>query len=234
MQKSAIWVRAGGVLIAAAALAATCAQAQDWHGRPRGGGRAPEHEHADARFPRNHYYPNRGAFVGAVPGRPVVFDRPGGRFYYSGGIWYRAYGPRFVVVGAPIGLFVPVLPPFYTTMWFGGVPYYYADDTYYVWSGAQNGYEVVDPPGDPGVASTEAPQPPPPQGDDLYIYPQNGQSAEQQATDKYECHKWASSQTGFDPTQAGGGVSPDQLGSRRSDYQRAMRACLQGRGYSAR
>ena len=59
-------------------------------------------------------------------------------------------------------------------------------------------------------------------------------SREQQASDQYDCHKWSSSQTGFDPTQAGGGVSPDQLGARRADYQRAMIACLQGRGYSAR
>jgi hypothetical protein len=139
-----------------------------------------------------------------------------------------------VVVGAPIGLFVPVLPPYYTTVWVGGVPYYYADDTYYAWDPSQNGYQVVAPPDDSGAASTDAPQPPPPQGDQMYIYPQNGQSAEQQASDKYECHKWASSQSGFDPTQPGGGVPPDQLGGRRADYQRAMIACLEGRGYSAR
>jgi hypothetical protein len=128
-----------------------------------------------------------------------------------------------------------VLPPYYATVWFGGVPYYYADDTYYMWDPSQNGYEVVAPPGDAdAAASTEAPQPPPPQGDQMYIYPQNGQSAEQQASDKYECHKWASSQSGFDPTQPGGAVPPDQLGARRADYRRAMIACLEGRGYSAR
>jgi hypothetical protein len=233
MKHTARGRRICAALIVAAALGATGAQAQDWHGGGRAprGGRAPEH--MDGRFAHNRYYPDRGSFVAGVPGRPVVFDRPGGRFYYSGGIWYRGYGPRFVVVGAPVGLFVPVLPPFYTTVWFGGVPYYYANDTYYMWSAAQNGYEVVDPPGDPGGASAQAPQPPP-QGDDLYIYPQNNQSPEQQASDKYECHKWAASQTGFDPTQSGGGVPPDQLAGKRSDYQRAMRACLEGRGYSAR
>ncbi|HET7757330.1 MAG TPA: DUF6515 family protein [Steroidobacteraceae bacterium] len=221
------------MLIAAAALGgAGGLAAQEMHGRGHERGRAPEH--FDARFRHDHYYPDRGAFVAGVPGRPFIYERPGGRYYYSGGIWYAPRGPDFVVIGAPVGVFVPVLPPFYTTVWFGGVPYYYANDTYYVWSSAQSGYEVVDPPGDAQMASTEAPQPPPPQGDDLYIYPRSGQSAEQQATDKYECHKWASSQTGFDPTQAGGGVAPEQLGARRSDYQRAMRACLQGRGYSAR
>jgi len=234
MKKSAWWLGVCGVLLAGALVTAAGAQERDRGYRP--GGRPPEH--MDARFAHNHYYPNRGAYVAALPGRPYAFDRPGGRFFYSGGVWYAPYGPRFVVVGAPLGVFVPVLPPFYTTVWFGGVPYYYANDTYYVWSQAQNGYEVVAPPGDPNdpnaAAATAPPQPPPPQGDNLYIYPQQGQSAEQQSSDQYECHKWSASQTGFDPTQPSGGVSPDQLAARRADYQRAMIACLQGRGYSAR
>jgi len=231
MKNTAMWVRVCGAVIVTLALATASAQAQN---RDRGGfhgGRAPEH--MDGRYAHNRYYPDRGSYIRGLPGHPYVFDRPGGRFYYSGGVWYRPYGASFVVVGAPIGLFVPVLPPFYTTMWFGGVPYYYANDTYYVWSQANNGYEVVDPPTDPN-ASPDAPQPPPPQGDNLFIYPQQGQSAEQQSQDQYECHKWSASQTGFDPTQAGGGVPPDQAGARRADYQRAMTACLQGRGYSAR
>jgi hypothetical protein len=207
----------------ALAVSATTVRA-DEPGR-HGGARA---EHLDARFSHNHYYPGRGGFVREVPGRPFSVERAGGRFFYSGGVWYAPRGPRFVVVGAPIGVFVPVLPPFYTTVWFGGLPYYYANDTYYAWHDAQSGYEVVDPPNEQG-ASTE-----PPPSDDLFIYPQNGQPADQQASDKYECHKWASSQTGFDPTQSAGGVPPEQAGGKRTDYQRAMRACLEGRGYSVR
>jgi hypothetical protein len=234
MKQAAMWVRVCGVLLAAATVSVASAQTQDRGYRP--GGRAPEH--MDARFSHNHYYPNRGAYVAGLPGRPYAFDRPGGRFFYSGGVWYAPYGPRFVVVGAPLGVFVPVLPPFYNTIWFGGVPYYYANDTYYVWSQGQGGYEVVAPPaeaGDPNDpnAASSAP-PPPPQGDNLYIYPQQGQSAEQQSSDQYDCHKWSASQSGFDPTQPSGGVPPDQIGARRADYQRAMIACLQGRGYSAR
>jgi hypothetical protein len=228
-----MWVRTSGAVIVMLALAVASAQAQD-RDRDRGGfrgGRAPEH--MDGRYAHNRYYPDRGAYVRALPGRPYVFDRPGGRFYYSGGVWYRGYGPSFVVVAPPVGLFVPVLPPYYTMVWVGGAPYYYANDSYYVWSQAQNGYEVVDPPGDPSAAP-DPQQVPPPQGDNLFIYPQQGQSSEQQSRDQYECHKWSSSQTGFDPTQAGGGVPPDQLYARRVDYQRAMIACLQGRGYSAR
>jgi hypothetical protein len=36
-------------------------------------------------------------------------------------------------------------------------------------------------------------------GTELYIYPQKGQSAEQQDKDKYECYGWAKGQSGFDP-----------------------------------
>lgn len=61
-----------------------------------------------------------------------------------------------------------------------------------------------------------------------------GQSQEQLAKDRYECHRWATSQTGFDPTQPGGGVSPSANPSRRRDYARAMTACLQARGYAVR
>ena len=35
-----------------------------------------------------------------------------------------------------------------------------------------------------------------------YVYPQKGQSAEQQKKDEYDCHGWAVKQTGFDPTAA--------------------------------
>jgi hypothetical protein len=36
----------------------------------------------------------------------------------------------------------------------------------------------------------------------LYIYPQRGQSPDQQARDRADCHVWAVQQTGFDPTVA--------------------------------
>jgi hypothetical protein len=34
-----------------------------------------------------------------------------------------------------------------------------------------------------------------------YVYPQKGQSADQQKKDEYDCHGWAVKQTGFDPTK---------------------------------
>ena len=129
-------------------------------------------------------------------------------------------------------MFIPVLPPYYTTVWVGGAPYYYANDTYYSWQPQQNSYEVVAPPADGQDVSTDVP--PPPVSDDLFVYPQNGQNDQQQSTDRYECHQWASSQTNFDPTQAGGASAPGQPAGNPDDYQRAMKACLEGRGYSVR
>src|SRR3981081_712414 len=41
---------------------------------------------------------------------------------------------------------------------------------------------------------------PPPQR--VFVYPANGQSAEQTERDRYECHLWAVQQTGVDPSRA--------------------------------
>jgi hypothetical protein len=128
---------------------------------------------------------------------------------------------------------VPVLPPYYTTVWVAGMPYYYANDSYYVWRESGQEYEVVDAP-DEAAVSTQAPPPAPSQNGDVYIYPKNGQSEDVQSRDKYECHKWAQNESGFDPTQANGGVPPEQANDKRAAYQRAMTACLEGRGYSVK
>lgn len=37
-------------------------------------------------------------------------------------------------------------------------------------------------------------------GQQMFIYPDRGQTPEQQSRDRYECHVWAVQQTGFDPT----------------------------------
>src|SRR5665213_416728 len=112
----------------------------DPHDRDRHDGPRPGYDHLDARFNHNHYYPSRGYAVHDLPRDRIVVNGPRGRYFYSGGIWYSG-GPRgFVVVGAPLGLFVPVLPPYYTTVWAGGAPYYYSNDSYYEWNTDQNQY----------------------------------------------------------------------------------------------
>jgi len=62
------------------------------------------------------------------------------------------------------------------------------------------------------------------------IQPRNGQSADQEASDRYECYRFAVAQTGFDPLAANGGSAPTDVV--RHEYSRAQAACLQGRGYS--
>jgi hypothetical protein len=125
---------------------------------------------------------------------------------------------------------VSTLPPFYTTVWIGGVPYYYANDVYYRWAPEQNGYEIVDSP----QGADQPGSPPQTAAEDFYIYPRNGQSPEQQSADRYECHSWAKSQTGFDPTKLNGGLPQGDTAAKREQYRRAMTACLEARGYSVK
>jgi hypothetical protein len=127
-----------------------------------------------------------------------------------------------------------VLPLAYATYWYAGTPYYYANDVYYTYNPDYEGYVATDPPpvAESGSA-TDGTVPPagaaaaPAYGDggaaagQIFMYPKNGQSAEQQATDKAECQQWAQQQAG-------------QVAQNGSDYQRAMTACVEGRGYSAR
>jgi hypothetical protein len=239
-------VLASSLLAVVCALSMGVAQADPPHdrdhreGRPGPGfdRRPAGWDHMDGRFNHNHYYPSRGFYVHDLPRDRIIVGGPrGGRYWYSGGVWYSNGPSGFVVIGAPVGVFVPVLPPYYTTVWVGGAPYYYANDTYYTWRDSNQQYEVVDPPGDPNdpnAASTDAPPPPPSPTGDVFVYPKNGQSDETQSRDKYECHKWAQGESGFDPTQPNGGVSPGDANSRRAAYQRAMGACLEGRGYSVK
>lgn len=64
------------------------------------------------------------------------------------------------------------------------------------------------------------------------IQPHKGQSADQQAIDRYECYRFAVAQTGFDPLALNSGASPADIARRNSDYARAQAACLEGRGYT--
>jgi hypothetical protein len=68
------------------------------------------------------------------------------------------------------------------------------------------------------------------------VYPRNAQNAQQQASDEYECHRWAVTQTGFDPTAAAVGQAPARAATSSpvADYDRARAACLEGRGYTVR
>jgi hypothetical protein len=205
---------------------------------PNGPRRAPAPQHknfVDSRYNHNRSYPARGQSVRALPRdhRAVIHDHS--RYYSSHGVWYRHNRGQYVVVAPPIGLFVPFLPFAYATIWMHGIPYYYANETYYTQT--PGGYVVVEspqgevsekPPGTEGEESEDIAD------DKMFIYPRNGQSEEQQAKDRYECHKWASEQTNYDPTKIPPEIPADQIMNARADYLRAMAACLDSHGYTAK
>lgn len=195
----------------------------------------------DTRFRHDHYYPRRGSVVNVLPPDYFSVEYAGGQFYFQGGVWFRNWGVGFVVTDPPPGILIPMLPPAYTTVWLDSMPYYYADGVYYAPAPAAPGYVVVEPP--PGIdsATTVPPPgyapaivpPPPPQGaamavetEPLFVYPRSGQSEAETLADRNDCDRWATEQTGYDP---GSGDL-----QRRSNYQRAMSACLEGRGYTVK
>ena len=184
----------------------------------------------DARFGHNRPYPAFGASYRTLPSGYYTARYHGSPYYFHGGSWYRHGGLGYVVVRPPAGLFINVLPPFYTTLWFGGVRYYYADNVYYRWDAGQNVYLVSDPPQDSNADTT----PPMDTSEESFVYPKNGQSDEQKATDRYECYRWAVDQVGFDPTKTSGGVDAADTTTKRNDYKRAEAACLDARGYSVK
>jgi len=151
----------------------------------------------------------------------------GSPYYQHAGLWYRPYGASYVVTGAPYGLFVSYLPGYYSSFWFGSTRYYYADNTYYLYEPVQHGYVVTHSPYT-SEENTGEQQQGNAQDEDLYIYPAQGQSEQQQADDRYACHRWGAQQSGYDP------IDSDYDADRRADYLRAMTACLTGRGYSVR
>ena len=199
----------------------------------------------DSRFNHDHYYPSLGYRFSALPPEHhgVLFG--GARYFFAAGIWYSFLSGAYVVVAPPIGIALPVLPPYYTTVWVGGMPYYYSNRVYYAQS--PQGYVVVPEP--VGTVTTSPPPnasvpmgnqviergpvsaPPPPRANvdntaQLFIYPRQGQTAEQQVKDRAECHDWSIKQIGGDPTSQSAGSPPN--------YGRANGACLDARGYTVR
>lgn len=185
--------------------------------------------------------PPGGYRGGGVPGGYYRGGGNPGRYYrgYNHGGWYHGYrGYRGWYGGYsgwyyggwwhPWAITIPVLPSYYRTIWVGGYPYYYADETYY--APTTNGYMTVNPP----QGEVNQVQPSTASVGRLFIYPRQGQSEQQQETDRYECNGWAVSQTGYDPTKPSTDVKAVQISQKNSDYMRAMTACLDARGYTVK
>jgi hypothetical protein len=242
----------GGVVALAASLlvAVTPALGQEHGGYHGGGGHYGGGYHGGYASPHAHY---------AVPQHWAGMRPNWGGPRAGGGAWVRPWGPRWVphgwgggywhggfwphvYLGWDFPWFLPVLPIGYATYWWGGVPYYYTGGVYYAWNPDYGSYVVTDPPPLTGGVEEGAAAPPPadaqptaPPGEgamSLFIYPKNGQSDQQTASDRYQCHQWAVGQTGYDPTNAAN--SPQAATATPENYKRAITACLDARGYSVK
>ena len=204
-------ISAVAVCVAALALASTSALARG----PGGGG------HVVVRGGGG----NGHALGGYRPGYGAGYRYNGGyRGGYRGGYGGGYYG-GWGALG--LGLFVASLPLYYSTHYWNGVPYYYADDYYYRYDSRARRYERVTPPSglrDQAASTATA-------SSELFAYPKNGQTDEQQARDKGECKDWARSQVSTDAPPADDRTQPEATGV---EYVRAQTACLEGRGYSVK
>ncbi len=221
-----------GSLAAALLLLATAALAQVAPERPDAS------RHRDAREARGsapswtdnahghaQRYPRAGVRLPALPRHTPLIPWSGGHYGFHAGTWYSpADRGGYVVVRPPFGIVVPDLPALRTLVVVGGISYLYLNGVYYR-DHSSGGYEVVANPAAGFGSANGTPG-------RLFVYPSQGQSAETQATDEYECHRWAVAQSGFDPVPAAAGSAA--IEGPRADYVRAQTACLQGRGYSVR
>ncbi|MGH8294490.1 MAG: hypothetical protein ACRETZ_03165, partial [Steroidobacteraceae bacterium] len=177
--------------------------------------------------------------------RPGRWMRPWGPrwvpHYWGGGDWGGRFWPH-VYLGWDFPWFLAA-PPFGSVpYWWAGIPYYYWQGVYYVWSPDYGQYVVTDPPPVSGGVEQGAAAPPPAGQSaqagaaqdrgamSLYVYPKNGQSEQQTANDRYQCHEWAVGRTGFDPTNPASDTHAST--ATPSNYKRAVTACLEARGYS--
>lgn len=171
-----------------------------------------------------YYYP-LGFRIMFLPRTHIRIFVHGLPYFYFGGVFYRYHSNGYIVVRAPIGAVVNVLPYGFIAFSLGGFTYYYVNDTYYLWDDNYAAYVVVEKPvaADEAIAAATE--------DRLFVYPNHGQNEEQQSTDRYECHRWAVHESHADPSLD----DEDDLSLHdKRNYKRAISACLEGRGYTVK
>jgi hypothetical protein len=89
--------------------------------------------------------------------------------HWDGGYWHGHYWPP-VYYRPGFVWFLPVLPAYCVTYWWGGLPYYYYNEAYYTWAPNDGGYVVTEPPpvADGAVGDDGAYPDAPPPGDTNY------------------------------------------------------------------
>ena len=108
----------------------------------------PYNKHHDHHLGHNHVYPDRGAVFRDAPKGSTIVNYAGLAYRFYNGVWFEPRGPAFIVVMPPIGVVVPTLPTFATTLKSGGETYLYANEVYYLPRPDLGGYEVVNDPGE--------------------------------------------------------------------------------------
>ncbi len=206
------------------------------HGHGVGQAHGTGHAHGDGRrwhdtaHGHGRHYPAHGHTVRALPPHSRSIFWSGVNYSFWDGVWYAPGTRGYVVSRPPFGIVVSDLPVLRTLVVIGGIAYLYANGVYYR-ERSEGGYEVVQAPA--GQAAPVEVVTNTSMATRVFVYPRAGQSAEQQASDEYECHRWAVTQSGFDPTLAATSTAAVE-GGRRGVYQRARIACLEGRNYTVR
>src|SRR5579871_5883587 len=166
-------LRALGLASVAALLVTAPAQAAGHFGGGGGGGYHGGGYHGGGGYGHGYGYGHYGYGHGGYGWRGYGWH---GGWGWGGWGWWGWPG---------YGLFLATLPLYYSTLWWDGVPYYYAYDNYYIWSPEAGGYVAVTPPagmvaGSGGNAPPAGAAPPgsgPPMAagnGELYAYPRNG------------------------------------------------------------
>ena len=187
------------------------------------------HRHYRARWynttflaPISFHFHSIGHHVSVLPHLHTRLFVGGLPFFYFSGIFYERSGSNYIVVNAPIGAVVTTLPTGFIGFSSGPSTYYYVNDTYYNWNEPRQVYIVVNKPDGAEQAIEEATE------GRLVIYPNDNQDAEQQAKDRYQCHRWATTESGIDPTEEDVTHNSEE----KSVYRRAISACMTGRDYT--
>jgi len=99
---------------------------------------------ADAWWPRRHSLHHHGPEVKyrrSLPRAYTTIYIDGLAYFYDSGVFYRRGRSGYVLITAPIGAVVPVLPPYHQTVLINGRTYYTYDNVYYM--PCPRGYKVV-------------------------------------------------------------------------------------------
>jgi len=112
--------------------------------------RQAHHKKAHVKRVAHHHYkhlPKRGVVVTSLPSGVVVVKHKGAKLHAHNGVFYKPKGAAsFVVVRAPLGLRVKVVPPGHKRIMVRKRQYYYHYGTFYAKAPNSDEYEVVTAP----------------------------------------------------------------------------------------